>query len=176
MAETLNGLRRPESGSLVLDGVELAGTACGRRDSLGNGLHSRRPEHRRHRPRRFPSQENLVLKDVGRRGWSRAGFLRLGPIARNAAELRERFDIRCPSVDTAAGSLSGGNIQKVILARELARSPKALVAVYPHPGTRHGRRGVHPQAAPGAPVRRSRHPPHFRGAGRDHEPVGPRSP
>ena len=58
----------------------------------------------------------------------------LGRIAANAAELRDRFDIRCPSTDTAAGSLSGGNIQKVILARELARGPKALVAVYPTRG------------------------------------------
>ena len=45
--------------------------------------------------------------------------------------MRHTFDIRCPGVNVAAGSLSGGNIQKVIRARELNRKPKFLVAVYP---------------------------------------------
>jgi len=53
---------------------------------------------------------------------------------RNAEELQQRFDIRCASLTVPAGSLSGGNIQKVILARELARKPHALVAVYPTRG------------------------------------------
>ena len=133
LAETLNGLRRSEFGSLVLDGVELAGSRADGVIASGMGYI---PEDRNTEGivPGFSVTENLVLKDVGRRGWSRAGFLRLGKIARNAAELRERFDIRCPSVDTSAGSLSGGNIQKVILARELARNPKALVAVYPTRG------------------------------------------
>ena len=45
--------------------------------------------------------------------------------------MREKFDIRCSGVNVAAGSLSGGNIQKVILAREISRGPKFLIAVYP---------------------------------------------
>ena len=52
----------------------------------------------------------------------------------NAERLVEGFDIRCPGIMTAAGSLSGGNIQKVILARELDRKPSFLVAVYPTRG------------------------------------------
>ncbi len=79
-------------------------------------------------------RENLVLKDVVHRPFSTGPFLRLGAIDRNAAQLRERFDIRCASTGVAAGSLSGGNVQKVILARELARRPRALVAVYPTRG------------------------------------------
>ena len=46
----------------------------------------------------------------------------------------KRFDVRCPGTGTAAGSLSGGNIQKVILAREIERKPRFLVAVYPTRG------------------------------------------
>ena len=133
LAETLNGLRSSVSGSITLDGVELAGSPASRIIAEGMGYI---PEDRNTEGivPSFSVRENLVLKDVGNKDWSAGGFLRLGAIARNATELRERFDIRCPSIDTAAGSLSGGNIQKVILARELARGPKALVAVYPTRG------------------------------------------
>ena len=48
--------------------------------------------------------------------------------------MKDRFDIRAPGTSTAAGSLSGGNIQKVILAREITRAPKFLIAVYPTRG------------------------------------------
>jgi simple sugar transport system ATP-binding protein len=55
-------------------------------------------------------------------------------VEENADDLRRRFDVRCSSTSVAAGTLSGGNIQKVILARELERRPRALVAVYPTRG------------------------------------------
>jgi simple sugar transport system ATP-binding protein len=94
------------------------------------------PEDRHHQGivPSFSVKENLVLKDVRTRRFSRGVLLRLREIARNAESLRECYDIRCASTAAAAGSLSGGNIQKVILARELAREPKALVAVYPTRG------------------------------------------
>ena len=76
-------------------------------------------------------RENLVLKDVGRAPFSCAGVISNKSIDKNAQALREQFDIRCASVNAAAGSLSGGNIQKVILAREISRGPKFLIAVYP---------------------------------------------
>ena len=82
----------------------------------------------------FSVKENLVLKDFASGRFSRGPLLRLAEIDRNASELRERFDIRCSSTAAATASLSGGNIQKVILARELARHPRALVAVYPTRG------------------------------------------
>ncbi|HTT71558.1 MAG TPA: ATP-binding cassette domain-containing protein, partial [Anaeromyxobacteraceae bacterium] len=82
----------------------------------------------------FTVKENLVLKDFATSRFSLGTLLNLGAIDQNASALRERFDIRCSSTAVAAGSLSGGNIQKVILARELARAPKALVAVYPTRG------------------------------------------
>jgi simple sugar transport system ATP-binding protein len=82
----------------------------------------------------FSVKENLILKDFASARFSRGGLLRPGEIDRNADRMRERFDIRCSSTAVAAGTLSGGNIQKVILARELVRGPKALVAVYPTRG------------------------------------------
>ena len=52
-------------------------------------------------------------------------------IAQRAEQLRNKYDIRCQSTRQLAGQLSGGNQQKIILARELERSPKLLVAVHP---------------------------------------------
>lgn len=133
LADALAGLRPVEAGSIRLDGEEIAGRSP--RAIIGRGM-GYVPEDR-HDEGIVPGLsvvENLVLKDFATPRFSRAGFLDLGAMARNAAALRERFDIRCSSTGVAAGTLSGGNIQKVILARELARAPKALVAVYPTRG------------------------------------------
>jgi simple sugar transport system ATP-binding protein len=133
LADALAGLRPVESGTVHLDGEEITG--CSPRDVIDRGM-GYVPEDRHHEgivgP--FSVRENLVLKDFAADRFSRWGFLRPGDIQRNAVELRERFDIRCSSTAVAAGTLSGGNIQKVILARELVRGPKALVAVYPTRG------------------------------------------
>ncbi len=133
LADALAGLRPVESGSIRLDGAEISGSSPRAIIDKGMGYV---PEDRHHEGivPSFSVEENLVLKDFASPRFSRGGFLRLGDIHRNADELRTRFDIRCSSTSAAAGTLSGGNIQKVILARELVRGPKALVAVYPTRG------------------------------------------
>jgi simple sugar transport system ATP-binding protein len=82
----------------------------------------------------FSIKENLVLKDVDSEKFSNHTFMKNSVIEKNGEDLRTQFDIRSPNIDIAAGSLSGGNIQKVILAREISRNPKFLVAVYPTRG------------------------------------------
>jgi general nucleoside transport system ATP-binding protein len=133
LADALAGLRPAESGSVLLDHEELSGAPPRRIIDRGMGYV---PEDRHHEGivPAFSVKENLVLKDVASSRFSAGPFLRLGAIDRNATLLRDRFDIRCASTAVAAGALSGGNIQKVILARELARAPRALVAVYPTRG------------------------------------------
>ena len=130
LAEALTGLRTIESGSVKLDGVELAGKTPKQIIAQGMGYV---PEERNIEGI-VPSMsisENLVLKDIAKAPFSRAGVISNSVIEKNAVELREKFDIRCSSIGVAAGSLSGGNIQKVILAREINRGPKFLIAVYP---------------------------------------------
>ncbi len=133
LADALAGLRPVESGQVRLDGEDVTGLGPRRIIDRGMGYI---PEDRHHEGivPSFSVKENLVLKDFAAPAFSRGPLLRLGAIDRNASALRERFDIRCSSTAAAAGTLSGGNIQKVILARELARGPKALVAVYPTRG------------------------------------------
>ena len=130
LAEALTGLRQTDSGEILLDGVSLVGKSPRQIIAQGMGYV---PEERNIEGI-VPSmsiRENLVLKDVGRAPFSRAGVISNKSIDRNAQALREQFDIRCAGVNAAAGSLSGGNIQKVILAREISRGPKFLIAVYP---------------------------------------------
>ena len=130
LAEALTGLRQIESGEILLDGASLVGKSPRQIIAQGMGYV---PEERNIEGI-VPSmsiRENLVLKDVGRAPFSRSGVISNKAIEKNAHALREQFDIRCASVNAAAGSLSGGNIQKVILAREISRGPKFLIAVYP---------------------------------------------
>jgi len=133
LAEAINGLRKTESGEILFFGVDLANRspAFVIRSGMGYIPEDRNTEGI------VPSlslKENIILKDSGRQEYSHRGFLKQKYINEKAEALREQFDIRCPGIQIAAGSLSGGNIQKVILARELSRNPRFLVAVYPTRG------------------------------------------
>ena len=78
--------------------------------------------------------ENLVLKSHRRAPISSHGVLRHDRILRNARDLIKRFAIAAPGPDTPARLLSGGNVQKVVLARELSSSPDVIVAANPTRG------------------------------------------
>ncbi|MDX6617998.1 MAG: ral nucleoside transport system ATP-binding protein [Gaiellales bacterium] len=70
---------------------------------------------------------NLVLKRIGQRPFWKRGRIQRGEIERAGRALVAEFDVRTPSVATRAGTLSGGNIQKVLLARELSSDPRVVV-------------------------------------------------
>ena len=133
LADALAGLRPVESGAIRFQGQDLANKSPREIITAGMGYV---PEDRQTEGivPSFSVKDNLILKDFAAPGFSTKGFLKRGEIDRNAEALKERFDVRCPSTNTATGALSGGNIQKVILAREISRGPKALVAVYPTRG------------------------------------------
>jgi simple sugar transport system ATP-binding protein len=133
LAESLTGLRHVESGRVDFLDADMTNKSPGSMITAGLGYI---PEDRHHEGivPKFSVKENLVLKDFHTPKFSWSVVLKLGEIARNAEALKASFDIRCSSTSVAGGSLSGGNIQKVILARELSREPKALVAVYPTRG------------------------------------------
>ena len=82
----------------------------------------------------FDVSENLVLKAYGRPPFTRRGFLRWSRIRDHAREQISAFDIRCPGPLTPVRSLSGGNQQKVIVARETQEAPALLVAAQPTRG------------------------------------------
>ena len=82
----------------------------------------------------FTVAENLVLIDHNAEPYCRRGVLRMRNIAERAVTLVERFNVKTPTIDTTTRSLSGGNIQKLILARELSAEPSVLVASQPTRG------------------------------------------
>lgn len=130
LAEAINGLRKVESGEILFFGKNLANKSPHYIIESGMGYI---PEERNTEGivPSFSLKENLILKDASHVEFSNKTFLRNKEIDKNATDLRVKFDIRSPNISVAAGSLSGGNIQKVILARELSRKPKFLIAVYP---------------------------------------------
>ena len=82
----------------------------------------------------FSVAENLLLVGYDSRAFSRFGFLRARAIRRHCQELVAAFNVKTPSLDTPVRSLSGGNIQKAIMARELSGRPDVLLVAQPTRG------------------------------------------
>lgn len=82
----------------------------------------------------LPLAESMALPWVDQPPFSRRGILNRGAIRRFASEQIERFDIRTSGPEARTGTLSGGNLQKALLAREIAQSPKILLAAQPTRG------------------------------------------
>jgi simple sugar transport system ATP-binding protein len=78
--------------------------------------------------------DNLIMRSYREAPISKGWSLNLAEIKRQATDLIARFDVKTPGLRTPVRLLSGGNLQKLILARELSREPKAIVAVYPTRG------------------------------------------
>jgi simple sugar transport system ATP-binding protein len=133
LTEVITGLRSTTAGQVVLDGEPLSGRSVSAVLHAGVGFV---PEDRTTDGlvASFSIAENLVLDQYDRPPFARLGVLRPGVIAANATAKVAEFDVRTGSVDDAASTLSGGNQQKVVLARELSRPLRLLVASQPTRG------------------------------------------
>jgi ABC-type uncharacterized transport system ATPase subunit len=133
LAETITGLRKITEGRVFLEGKDVTGLAPG---ELTNRMLSYIPEERMRDGmiKEFSISENMILREHQKMPYSHFGFLHLRDIARHTDELILKFDVKTPSRDTLAKNLSGGNIQKVVLARELSRNPRTIVAAQPTRG------------------------------------------
>jgi simple sugar transport system ATP-binding protein len=133
LCEALLGLRPVSSGHIRLDGHDL--THSTPRQRLHAGV-AYIPEDRQEDGLvgAFSVADNMILDSYDRPPFASGINLDLGAIASNAAERVQEFDVRTQSADTPVGTLSGGNQQKVILARELGREHKVLVASQPTRG------------------------------------------
>jgi simple sugar transport system ATP-binding protein len=133
LAEIITGLRKVVSGRVRLEGREVTNFPPG---ELTDRMLSYIPEERMRDGMisEFAVAENLILREHHKQPYSRGGFLNLRKIASHADRLIGQFQVKTPSRETLAKNLSGGNIQKVVLARELSRSPRAIVAAQPTRG------------------------------------------
>lgn len=133
LCEAILGVQRNALGSITLDGRELLGSSVKQTLDAGLGFV---PEDRTSDGivGEFTIAENMILDRADRPPFSRGIALRLGEIAEFARRGIEEFDVRTPSARTPAGRLSGGNQQKVVLARELGRELRMLIASQPTRG------------------------------------------
>ena len=133
LAEVIAGQRRVTAGGIRLAGTDVTSLAVSERqrlglryvtdDRLGEGIVGR-----------YSVGLNLVLKRIGDAPYWRRGAIDRAAINATATELIGEFDIRTPSPDTSIGKLSGGNIQKALLARELSFEPRVVVFSKPTHG------------------------------------------
>jgi simple sugar transport system ATP-binding protein len=133
LAEAVAGLRHVEEGTITLRGEDITNRTP--REILDAGLgHVPEDRHRDGLVLSMSVADNLVLNTPRRAPFARRGTRDLNAIRANATQLVERFDIRTSSIESTAGSLSGGNQQKVIVARELSRPLTCFMASQPTRG------------------------------------------
>ncbi len=130
LAEALAGQRLLAGGTVLLDGQSVAGLDVAGRRKAGLRYVT---DDRLHEGTvgAFPISLNLVLKQIGEQPFWTKGFERTGPIEEHARRLVVAYDVRTPGIETPIGKLSGGNIQKALLARELSGPARAVIFAKP---------------------------------------------
>lgn len=133
LLEALTGLRKVESGKVTLNGKDITNKTP--REIQNAGMNNI-PEDRQRRGlvMDFTVAENMILENFGEPPFSKGGILQEENILSFTEELMEKFDVRPRRPHYKAGELSGGNQQKVILAREITNDPDILIAAQPTRG------------------------------------------
>ena len=133
LAEAITGLRKVTGGRVSLEGQEVTNLPPG---EMTERCLSYIPEERMKDGmiKNFTVAENMILREHHKMPYSRSGFLNLGEISRHSQQLIKKFQVKTPSQETLAKNLSGGNIQKVVIARELSRQPRVIIAAQPTRG------------------------------------------
>jgi general nucleoside transport system ATP-binding protein len=133
LIDALAGLRKPATGRVVVAGEDVSGDGAKQRLDEGLG-HIPEDRQRRGLILDFSIAENLALHDYDHPPNSRLGWLYPSRMLARARRLVQEFDVRGGGPQTPAASLSGGNQQKVIVAREVSRDPRVLIAAQPTRG------------------------------------------
>jgi len=133
LIDAVTGLRHPASGEIRVGGHDLSRATARAAFDAGMG-HIPEDRQRRGLVLDFNLAENLVLHDYGKEPFSRLGWVNPRRWIRWARGLLEEFDVRGGGPTTRGGSLSGGNQQKVVVAREVSRNPSVLIAAQPTRG------------------------------------------
>jgi len=133
LVEAIMGLRRPTSGTILLRGKDI--THDSPAGTIAAGVsHVPEDRHRRGLVLEFDLVENVALGDQRRPPFSKYGVLNRKALDAEARSRIAEYDVRTPSEHVAAANLSGGNQQKLVLARELGRNPDLLIAAQPTRG------------------------------------------
>jgi simple sugar transport system ATP-binding protein len=133
LIDAITGLRGPEQGRILVEGLEVTNASARRHFDVGVG-HVPEDRQRRGLVLEFSLAENIGLHDYRKPPYSRLGWLNPKRLLERAEKLIREFDVRGGGPRTPGAALSGGNQQKVILAREIDRDPRVLVAAQPTRG------------------------------------------
>jgi simple sugar transport system ATP-binding protein len=130
LAEVIAGQRTATSGTVLLDGADITRTGVRARQGLGVRYVT---DDRLHEGTvgGLSVALNLLLKRIGERPFWRFGQINRAAVTAEANRVIEEYTIRTPSANTRVGTLSGGNIQKVLLARELGGGARVVVVNKP---------------------------------------------
>ncbi|WP_299032866.1 ABC transporter ATP-binding protein [uncultured Anaerococcus sp.] len=133
LIDAIYGMRKIEKGRVTFKGEDI--TDKKPREILDMGM-TQIPEDRQKRGLvlEYSIKDNLILESVDKEEFSKNGILDFKKIEKNATDLIDKFDVRPRDIDELAGSLSGGNQQKVIIAREISSNPDLLIAAQPTRG------------------------------------------
>ncbi|WP_373862076.1 ABC transporter ATP-binding protein [Enterococcus florum] len=133
LIQALTGLRKIESGTVTLNGKDITGKKPRQITESGVG-HVPEDRHKYGLILELALSENIALQSYYHPPFSRSGILNHGEIDTYANRLIEEYDVRTTSEKAPAGSLSGGNQQKAIIAREMDRDPDLLIVSQPTRG------------------------------------------
>jgi ABC-type uncharacterized transport system ATPase subunit len=133
LVEAVTGLRAVQAGSIEVCGKEM--TDAGARGMVRHGVsHIAEDRQRRGLVLNFTLTENLALREYNTPKMSRRGWLLINRMRERASRLIKEYDVRGGGPNSLATSLSGGNQQKCVVAREIACDPRVLVAAQPTRG------------------------------------------
>jgi simple sugar transport system ATP-binding protein len=133
LVEALAGMRTPSSGTIEILGRDTTSWTPRQIEALGVG-HVPEDRGKHGLVGAYPVTDNLVLNRYHRRSFSKWLLMDRAAMLRNASELIDRFDIRTSSPQVVTGTLSGGNQQKIIMARELSGDERLLLVAQPTRG------------------------------------------
>ncbi|PNR97043.1 heme ABC transporter ATP-binding protein [Petrotoga sp. 9PWA.NaAc.5.4] len=133
LAEALTGLRKIEKGKYLFMDIDATNLSVQELRELGVG-HIPEDRQKMGLISPFPNYFNLILGLHYKYPFAERGFLKYDEIRKFSKSLVKKFDVRPPEIDIASGNLSGGNQQKIIIAREIGASPKFIVVSQPTRG------------------------------------------
>jgi simple sugar transport system ATP-binding protein len=134
LVEVITGLRKVTGGRMRISGQDMTNAPPRQITQAGESSHVPEDRHTYGMVGAYSVADNLVLDTYYQAPFVNGITINQQAIHQHAARLVEEFDVRTPSVDTAGGSLSGGNQQKLVVAREFSRPLKLLVAAQPTRG------------------------------------------
>ena len=134
LVEVITSLRKAESGQVIINGEEMTNASPRAITQKGQSSHVPEDRHAYGMVASYSVADNLVLNTYNLPPFAKGIRINRPAIIRHAEELIEKFDVRTPGPHTPAGSLSGGNQQKMVVAREFSRPIKLLIAAQPTRG------------------------------------------